>query len=141
MLWTAQKFDERNQSSQKKFTNLAMFEQSCQLLAIIGQNSALESLHTYRKHLILTFNANIYEERSVLSIFDKCSYLHQQFWQGRMWHTLNLPETVRSASVDVWPILYISFFIIEVSRRKCSNSKNMVILKYFQPLWSVSQQF
>ena len=36
--------------------------------------------------------------------------------------------------------LYV-FFVIEVSIRKCSNLKNMVILKYFRPLWSVSQQF
>ena len=54
-------------------------------------------------------NANIYEKRSVLSIFNKCDYLHQQFWQGRVWHILNLPETVGSASVDVWPLLYIFF--------------------------------
>ena len=54
-------------------------------------------------------NANIYEKQSILSIFDKCGYLHHQFWQGRVWHTLNLPKTVRIASVDVWPLLYIFF--------------------------------
>ena len=54
-------------------------------------------------------NANVYEKRSVLSIFNKCGYLHWQFRQGRLWHTLNLPETDRSVSVDVWPIIYIIF--------------------------------
>ena len=54
-------------------------------------------------------NANIYEKRSVLSIFDNCGYLHQQFQQGRVWHLLNLPETVTIVSVDVWPLLYIFF--------------------------------
>ena len=54
-------------------------------------------------------NANIYKKRSVLSIFDKYGYLHQQFQQGRVCHILNFPETVRSASVDVWPLLYVFF--------------------------------
>ena len=54
-------------------------------------------------------NANIYKKWSVLSIFDKCGYLHQQFRQGSVCHILNLPETVGSASVDVWPLLYIFF--------------------------------
>ena len=66
-------------------------------------------------------NVNIYEKRSVLSIFDKCGYLHQKFWQDRVCHTLSYTKS----------LLYIFFC-------NWSQQKEMLKLKkhgHFEILW------